>query len=468
MTQETINLDEIDKEDLCNFFDINEENCNNIDLINNSYNSLIADIKASDDDNKTETIKFITKIKDKLIDLINQEKETNKEIYDELNNNSEKKRQITNSYPVTIKKDILNPNFKNSTFRIVNIDSQYRNTILPYNQNDMSAPSSNTHFKINLTEPLNNVLSMKLYSIQIPYSWYIFDTNLGNNFFYIKDYDSSYVKIEIESGNYDASGLVSEVNKQLVNNNYDSSLNVTYNVNNGKASFNYTGTTDISLIFYDNNGFYSTNTPFTNGSQINYNLGWHLGFRENQKNKISYIDLTTPGISGESIIDVIGPKYLFLVVDDCNNNHLNRGIINIDFADTKCDLPSSYNLDLNLTSETSNILNVEAAAPRRTTKAILTTINAIQQNKKNIKNRLLSPTNSDILAIIPINKNKLTFNDLIVELGSTLQINKRSYFGPVDIEKLKISLLDDKGQYVNLNGLDWSFSLITEHLYQYS
>ncbi len=88
--------------------------------------------------------------------------------------------------------------------------------------------------------------------------------------------------------------------------------------------------------------------------------------------------------------------------------------------------------------------------------------------KKNIKNRLLSPTNSDILAIIPINKNKLTFNDLIVELGSTLQINKRSYFGPVDIEKLKISLLDDKGQYVNLNGLDWSFSLITEHLYQYS
>ena len=87
MTQETINLDEIDKEDLCNFFDINEENCNNIDLINNSYNSLIADIKAGDDDNKTETIKFITKIRDKLIDLINQEKETNKEIYDELNNN---------------------------------------------------------------------------------------------------------------------------------------------------------------------------------------------------------------------------------------------------------------------------------------------------------------------------------------------------------------------------------------------
>ena len=251
-------------------------------------------------------------------------------------------------------------------------------------------------------------------------------------------------------------------------NNYDTSLNVTYNANNGKASFNYIGTTDISLIFYDNDGFYSTNTPFTNGSQINYNLGWHLGFRESQVNKISYVDLTAPGISCEAIIDVIGPKYLFLVVDDCNHNHLNRGIVNMDFADTKCDLPNSFNYDLNLTNEAPNILNVDVSEPRRETKATLTTINAIQQNKKNIKNRLFSPTDSDILAIIPINKNKLTFNDLILELGSTLQTNKRTYFGPVNIEKLKIKLIDDKGQLVNLHGLDWSFSLITEHLYQYS
>jgi hypothetical protein len=44
---------------------------------------------------------------------------------------------------------------------------------------------------------------------------------------------------------------------------------------------------------------------------------------------------------------------------------------------------------------------------------------------------------------------------------------KREYHGPVDIEKLQISIYDDKGILLNLNGGDWHMTLMTENLYKY-
>ena len=37
----------------------------------------------------------------------------------------------------------------------------------------------------------------------------------------------------------------------------------------------------------------------------------------------------------------------------------------------------------------------------------------------------------------------------------------RRYNGPVDISKLNIKLLDDRGNLLNLNGSDWSLSMIS-------
>ena len=44
---------------------------------------------------------------------------------------------------------------------------------------------------------------------------------------------------------------------------------------------------------------------------------------------------------------------------------------------------------------------------------------------------------------------------------------KRKYNGPVNINKLNIKLLDDKGNVVNLNGSEWALSMISTHLYQH-
>ena len=51
--------------------------------------------------------------------------------------------------------------------------------------------------------------------------------------------------------------------------------------------------------------------------------------------------------------------------------------------------------------------------------------------------------------------------------GANLIFNERRYFGPVNINRMKVRLVDDKGNTVNLNGGDWAISLVTTELYQY-
>jgi len=48
-----------------------------------------------------------------------------------------------------------------------------------------------------------------------------------------------------------------------------------------------------------------------------------------------------------------------------------------------------------------------------------------------------------------------------------LQSNNRTYFGPVNINRMRIRLTDDKGNLINLNNMDWSFSMKSTNLYQY-
>ena len=45
--------------------------------------------------------------------------------------------------------------------------------------------------------------------------------------------------------------------------------------------------------------------------------------------------------------------------------------------------------------------------------------------------------------------------------GFSTQINRsRNYFGPVNIERLIITLYDEYGRIINLNNMDWSCALM--------
>ena len=50
--------------------------------------------------------------------------------------------------------------------------------------------------------------------------------------------------------------------------------------------------------------------------------------------------------------------------------------------------------------------------------------------------------------------------------GGTLQNQERTYFGPVNINRMSVKLMNDRGEIVDLNGANWSFSFVCEQLYQ--
>jgi hypothetical protein len=81
--------------------------------------------------------------------------------------------------------------------------------------------------------------------------------------------------------------------------------------------------------------------------------------------------------------------------------------------------------------------------------------------------KLTAPTPNNIMGLIPVKRNELNFGEVLVENANSLTFNTRNYFGPVDIERVEVKLLDDKGNLVQLNGSEWSFSIITTQLYQY-
>jgi hypothetical protein len=82
----------------------------------------------------------------------------------------------------------------------------------------------------------------------------------------------------------------------------------------------------------------------------------------------------------------------------------------------------------------------------------------------------MGPKTSDVFAVIPLRTaaaTGLTMGQHYIDSGPSLLTNQRAYFGPVVINKLRVTLRDDKGYIVNLHGNDWSFSLVTEELYEF-
>ena len=178
-------------------------------------------------------------------------------------------RTFSYNIPIDYSKDNLNPLLKQTTKRIVVIDSQYRE--------NKSAPS--TSFTFNLSNPLKDVVSLKLYSFQIPYTWYTINNNYGSNFFYLKGNtqgilnngnDISDIQVSIEAGNYTAQTLVSAVNASLTALQSDPNfLDICF----GTTGASYDNTNSLSKLTFDikkifNEGDYEIYFPYWDSPQI--------------------------------------------------------------------------------------------------------------------------------------------------------------------------------------------------------
>lgn len=420
---------------------------------------------------------------------------------------------VNNNFNVDVAQDSLNPNLKNTTERIINLDSQYRqvNAI-----NGMS-----TDYVLDLSESIIDVISLRLYSFQIPFAWYTVDDAYTNTCFFISFIDQTGIAIEsvsisVAPGNYttdDASNVRSicyAINNIL--NTLFTSLSSATPVNissiDGKTTMNLIGgqiTINGTLYTIDNTTLITFFDPTTRLSckhtcvralVINQTLGWLLGYR------IPEILVSTTGNIGKAIAEFYGPKYLILVIDDYNQNHINNGLIGITEYSNILKLPSYYSPDMIFSCTKANpngnnlLINSEEladdpdagplvmekwnatykpgvtvmpTAPRTLTQSQLYSINQIMKNNEKTYNfKAKSPTTTDTFAIIPVKKSlNAKVGEMYVDFGGSLQDNKRTYFGPVNLERLHVKLLDDKGNLLNLNGADWSLTLISENLYQY-
>jgi len=447
-----------------------------------------------------------------------------------------KREQIatTDTYNLPVKQDSLNPNLKNTINRFINLDSQFR-------QYTTGPEAQSTNYTCDLSDTLKNTIKLSLYSYQIPFSWYAIDTAYGNTCLWISDASSGIVvPVSVPSGNYSQEKFITQLNLsfQQAGLTFPARTDTTlypsppypspalssntpayYNPNSGIVSLfltdgSYNGvqgsfniTTQTQIIFYDFTGILQCNVNCYSKSNHYFNntLGWIMGYR------LPYLNVDISGNTAGAILDLTGTKYLILVIDDYNQNHVNNSLVSISQFSNTLKMPTYYSPDLpytcitpaqqgnNLTelvngvvteslfdNQTANAQNgiliagkyqedytstqiVLPSAPRTLTNAQLYTINSINNNNNNLTNFLAkAPTTSDILAIIPVKTSVgVPTGSLLVEFSGSLQDSERTYFGPVNIERMAVKLLDDKGNILNLNGNDWCISLIAECLYQY-
>jgi hypothetical protein len=413
---------------------------------------------------------------------------------------------VNDTFNVSVKQDSLNPNLKNTISRFVNLDSQFR---------QLSGINSNsTNYTLDLSDTLKNVLSMRLYSYQIPYSWYVIDTVYNNTCLWITDGDKN-VPVTMPPGNYNSSEFVNQLNTSFTEAGFVFlSEPVSYNNMNGKITLNlyggkidnlnyrFTISTTTFITFFDFTAhLVCQQTCLNNNNYLDQTLGWLMGYR------VPYENVNVTGNTATSILDLIGTKYLILAIDDFNQNHVNNSLVSITEYNGTLKIPNYYSPDLPVVCVNANnsnlsqiieeanvesILNDEGnitnnglliatkyeanfykrpfvlpSSPRTLTQAQIYSINEINKNQNVTNFRSKAPTTSDILAIIPIKTSGVSTGTVLVEFSGALQDNIRTYFGPVNIERLAVKLLNDKGHVLNLNGLDWVITLICDCLYQY-
>jgi hypothetical protein len=301
------------------------------------------------------------------------------------------KKPYLNSFPSEFVTGVINPLKKRTIKKNLNIDSRFR-------ENYYTSSSSN--YNITLPINMNNVIQMQLSAIEIPTTFYVVSKQYGNNYFSIT-VNSETTTINIPDGNYSQITIMDAINNQLsLTGAPFNKVLFTVNVLNSNTGTGQTlvgfldlsGNENIELNFQaDRSGLDDRNTP------LPLKFGWLLGFRNGiYVNNLNYVS--------EGLVDTTGPKYLYLVIDDYNNN------VNNHFY-------SAFN---------SSILN------------------------------------NNIIARIALTSN--TFS-ILQQNNSALITTPRDYFGPVDLKNLNIQLLDEYGRVVDLNNMDFSFCLTLSTIY---
>ena len=356
---------------------------------------------------------------------------------------------------------IINPIKYRTIKKALNIDSKFR-------PNYYQTSASDQH--LTLPYKFENVINMRLASIELPMSFYAISQGQGNNCFRV-DWDLSgevigphspgnhlfknSVLVKIPDGNYNTfvttpsigvgGGLLESAINAALNASTklriangtgplspqtiqsDPNFNLKYTVDSisGRSIFalDVSGipTSDLSTLIttqylaYQITFGINVDGDMLHNQPLPFFLGWQLGYRIIKywagAGTVDGTNIILPAaIISEGICFPKGPSYIFVAIDDYNNNVNNYYI-------------SAYADSIN----NNNIL------------ARINISTIVQQNG---------------------------FYQTGEDDGFSTQVNRsRQYFGPVNIEKLRITLYDEYGRRLILNNMDWSCALMFECMY---
>ena len=349
----------------------------------------------------------------------------------------------------------LNPINVKTTITGMNIDSRFRDDYY-------STRSSN--YTLHLPIRQKKVVSLRIATTEIPVSWYAVSRRRGDANFVIRktttsnlsstdgidynditnisesnntvlpdgDYHDAWL-VTLPDGNYEmdfqkesnAEDIRTAINKAISlakpgymnkqtgifygkqgGNTLNPSVDICYDVLrvSGRSSFAIpsNGSSQFSTDGYVIEFAVSENGSLNLAENIQLRLGWQLGFRLGRYEAFSMLS--------EGICMLCGPRYIFVAIEDGQKNTGNSFIAAF----------SQSSLDKN----------------------IMTRINA-----------------ANLMDDVGVFKSAS-------DPGLSNQLNRtREYFGPVNIDRLHISLLDEYGRELELNNMDWSMTLVFEHLY---
>jgi hypothetical protein len=334
----------------------------------------------------------------KILDKIEKEDELNDDIIDVKSLTpaqplvfDKSNTSIVNTFENKVVSGTINSIKRITNLVNVHIDSCFREKY--YNSNPCN-------YVYVLPKQFKNVISMKLASIEIPNSWYLFSHLKKNNMFTIEITTCnvcSIYNIIIPDGNYDTDTIIAYLNNKYFNqSNSDLPLRhlmISINPNNNKTQFEIVETAPDDLVF----SLHFT-TDIT--SNMMETFGWILGFRLSRYLKIEGM------LSSEGLFDAGGDRYIYLCVNDYQYNY----------------------------NET-NIICFDKSSIDQYTLAKISLING-------------------------------KFSLIIAENDSNPLVKIRQYNGPVNLTKMEIKLLDKFGNVIDLNFMDFSFSLELELLYE--
>ena len=380
----------------------------------------------------------------------------------------------------------INPILRQEYERILVVDSKYRPTIFPHPQHPRTA-SSTTNFHANVSEVLHNVVSLKLQSITIPRVWNNFSSAIGN----------TVIGVCVTTAGKHDTVLWYYVDNQYFNPEYTvpvpvQTLCIMPFDRMNKYSFGLrmksidpesrkveleiecpdgdcTELTFKLVVFASDMPAHPHESCRTNAT-VNGNLATSLGFAglesspdpKDANSFIIYGKSFSSGLltaTGDMPLDPHPLRYFLVVLDDFNTNRINNSLVGIAGADSKIPPPLSLPVEIidggchyNPTNKTRTQLY--AANVKLHSLDIADTSNS-------------EPCPSNVLALCPVPGKQGTFGEILTLTGTGVNSTERAYFGPIDLQKIHVKLLDNAGNYVDLQGRNWSMSLIVTQLYQY-